>query len=190
MARGLGPKSAPCLFTLLTAALLFPARWCGAADGAPPSVTDARKLWVYRESISLGVAEEDLSRLVSDCQERGFATAEIQRILGLVARVKMAGLPHWDLLSKLREGLVKRATPEVIDTALANKAVSLGMAKNIVDRLQAEGISAPNREMAIQVVSDALDAGMSSEAVTAIVRERGRVPEGFPDPAPMFEHKK
>ena len=71
-------------------------------------------LWVYRQSLALGIPEEELSALASRCQEEGFTTGEVRRVLALIAKAKLAGLPHGDLLAKLREGLAKGASPEII----------------------------------------------------------------------------
>lgn len=147
----------------------------------------ARDLWVYRQSIALGIPEQELSKLVSDCQTRGFAIVEIQKILGLIAKAKVAGLPHGDLLSKLREGLVKKASPEVIDAALAEKAGSLYAAKEVVDGLKSEGFEADGYNAAVQLVSSVLDAGLSPATVILMVKTGERPPDGLPDPAMAFK---
>lgn len=151
-----------------------------------PGEGDPKNLWVYKQSAALGVPETELVKLVDDCRARGFTTSEIQRMLGLVARAKLSGLPHKTLLFKLQEGLAKRASPELIDAALAGKAQSLKKAKGIVDNLIIDGYIARDYEMAIGVVSDALEAGLSQQAIVSMIREGGAPPEGLPDPASMF----
>lgn len=152
----------------------------GAGEGDP------KNLWVYKQSAALGVAEAELVKLVDDCRARGFTTSEIQRMLGLVARAKLSGLPHKTLLFKLQEGLAKHASPELIDAALAGKAQNLKKAKGIVDNLIIDGFVAKDYDMAIGVVSDSLEAGLSQQAIVSIIREGGAPPEGLPDPASMF----
>lgn len=147
---------------------------------------DPKNLWVYKESVSLGIEEGELVQLVEGCKARGFTTAEVQRMLGLVARAKLAGLPHKALLFKLREGLAKNASPELIDAALAGNAQTLRKAKGIVDNLIIEGYTARDYELAIQVVADALDAGLSQQTIVSLVREGGAPPAGLPDPGSMF----
>lgn len=157
-----------------------------AAETCPAQDIGAKNLWVYRQSVALGIPEQELSKLVADCQSRGFAVVEIQNILGLIAKAKVAGLPHGDLLSKLREGIVKKASPEVIDAALAEKAGSLAAAKEVVDALAKDGFEADAYNAAIQLVSNVLDAGLSPETVKAMVMTGTRPPEGLPDPAMAF----
>lgn len=147
---------------------------------------DPKNLWVYKESLSLGVPEAELTKLVDDCKAKGFTTVEIQRMLGLIARAKLAGLPHRALLFKLQEGLAKNASPELIDAALAQKAQSLKKAKGIADNLIIEGFSAKDYDLAVQVVADVLDAGVSPQAIMGLIRDGGAPPQGLPDPAKLF----
>ena len=165
------------------------ARGNALAEGAPQGGAregDPKNLWVYRESVALGIPEEEMARLVADCRARGLTTMEVQRLLSLIARAKLAGLPHKDLLFKLREGLVKSASPELIDAALAGKAQTLKRAKGLVDGLIVEGYVAKDYELAIQVVGDALEIGMSPQGVLTLVRDGGSPPQGMPDPGQLF----
>lgn len=173
-------------FWLLAVFLLLSGRFALAEEGRDVKGGDPKTLWVYRESVSLGVPEAELTKLVDECRAKGFATVEIQRMLGLIARAKLAGLPHKALLYKLREGLAKNASPELIDAALAQNAQTLKKAKGIVDNLIIEGYSAKDYELAIQLVADAVEAGMSPQSIMGLVRDGGVPPAGLPDPGSMF----
>lgn len=173
-----------CVFAVVCLVLLHGNAFSG--DRGRSGTENPKDLWVYKQSVSLGVKEDELESLVADCRARGIATVEVQRMLGLVARAKLAGLPHRDLLAKLREGLAKNASPELIDAALAGKAQTLKRAKGIVDSLIVDGYAAKDYEMAIQLVGDALEAGVSPQGVLSLIREGGRPPQGLPDPGSMF----
>lgn len=136
---------------------------------------DADRL--FHQAVLLGVPEKDLERLVETCRRRGFTGIEVSRVLSLVARAKLAGLPHADLLNKLREGLAKDAGPEAIIRAMDEKARVLRRAKDLVDTLLMEGWSTPDRSFSVQVVADALEAGVSPAEILCSVRE-GRPCEG------------
>jgi hypothetical protein len=162
---------------------------CTLAEEGRPARSgegDPKNLWVYKEAVALGIPEPEMTNLVEECKGRGFTTAEIQRMLGLVARAKLSGLPHKALLFKLREGLAKNASPELIDAALAGNAQTLKKSKGIVDNLIVEGYATRDYELAIQIVADALDAGLSQQAVTGLIREGGEPPEGLPNPGALF----
>lgn len=136
---------------------------------------DAERL--FHQAVLLGVPEKDLEQLVDACRRRGFTGIEVSRVLSLVARAKLAGLPHADLLNKLREGLAKGAGPEAIVRAMDEKARVLRRAKDLADTLLMEGWSTPDRSFSIQVVADALEAGVSPAEILCSVRE-GRPCEG------------
>ncbi len=168
--------------------------WPRAASGFGDKPHDPAKeagiengdLWVYRQSVALGVPEAEISALVADCRTQGYTTAEVQRILALIVKAKLAGLPHADLLKKLREGLAKRAGPDTIDAALSAKAQTLKRAKSVVDSLLVEEWSAPDYEWAVKVVADALDFGASVQTVLNVARRIEPRPEGMPDVASAF----
>jgi hypothetical protein len=149
---------------------------------------DTKRLWAFKESVALGVPEDELAELVAACRAQGMASAEIQRLLGLIAKAKLAGLPHEDLLLKLKEGLAKGASPELIDAALAGKAQTLRRAKTLVDNLLMEGYAAEDYNLAIKMVADALDAGLSPQQVLTMVRggQQLQPPPGTPDPGKVF----
>jgi len=141
---------------------------------------------LFRQAVSLGVSDAELGRLVQGCRAAGFTGAEIQRVLRLVTGAKLGGLPHFDLLDKLREGLAKGASPDAIEAALGKKAQSLRKAKGLVDSLIMEGWSAPDYAMAVQMVSDALEAGASPGEVLCAVRQGTPCGKGVADVRQAF----
>lgn len=159
--------------------------FAGHADDDPGANRDHR-LWVFKESVALGVPEQDLVDLVATCREQGFTSSEIQRVLALVAKAKLAGLPHEALLDKLREGLAKRAEPEAIDAALSAKAQTLRRAKSVVDDLLMEGWVAVDYAIAIQITAEALETHHRPQKIMAVVRGDAKRPEGMPDVAGAF----
>lgn len=149
---------------------------------------DTQYLWVFKESVALGVPEEELAYLVESCRAQGFASSEIRRMLALIAKAKLAGLPHDDLLLKLREGLAKNAAPELVDAALADKAQTLRKAKSLVDTLLMSGYSTDDYELAIKVVADTLEMGLSRQNILTVVRSGRPTAEGVPDPGRVFKY--
>ena len=141
---------------------------------------------MLRQSVALGVPEAELTALVKGCREAGFTSSEVRRVLSLMARAKLAGLPHDDLLNKLREGLAKRARPEAIEKAVEFKAQSLRAAKSLVDSLLSEGRVAPDYNLAVKVVADALEAGAAPADVLRAVREGRPLGEGVVDVRQVF----
>lgn len=167
-----------------------PCAAAGRGENEPPRAVrpgpEDQDLWVFRQSVALGVPEGELAALIDKCREQGFTTAEVQRLLALIAKAKLAGLPHDDLLRKLREGLAKNAGPEVVDAALQAKAQTLRRAKTVVDTLLLDEWSAPSYELAVKITADALDYGASVQTILSVVREGSPRPEGMPDVASAF----
>lgn len=149
---------------------------------------DTQYLWVFKESVALGVPEEELAHLVEHCRAQGFASAEIRRMLALIAKAKLAGLPHGDLLLKLREGLAKDASPELVSAALAQKAQTLRRAKSVVDTLLMAGYATDDYELAIKIVADTLEMGLTPQNILTVVRSGKPTEEGIPDPARIFNY--
>lgn len=184
------PMTSFCLLLTIAAAAILAQEAFSFGQSPPPSPSidqkDPQSLWVYRQSVALGVPESELSMLVASCREQGYITAEIQRIVGLIAKAKLAGLPHEDLLAKFREGLAKRAGPESVDEAVSRKALTLRRSKDLVDSLLIEGWSATDYSLAIKMVADSLDAGFSSQKIISVLNGDIQKPEGMPELKKVF----
>ncbi|MDF1553176.1 MAG: hypothetical protein P1P84_08950, partial [Deferrisomatales bacterium] len=141
---------------------------------------------IARQAALLGVAEAKLRDLQRACREAGFTAEEFSRLMTLVTRAKLAGLPHQQLLSKLDEGLAKRAMPERVLGALEAKARRLGDAKGVVDQLIVQGWLAPDYPMAVGLVADALGAGASPAELVRAVRDGRAGAQGVPDVRSAF----
>lgn len=164
-----------------------PAAALDRAPSPPPGVADEDEgQQLLRQAVALGVPEAELTDLVRRCREAGFASVEVRRVLALVRKAKLAGLPHDDLLNKLREGLAKRAPPEAVERAVEGKAQSLRRAKTLVDLLLSEGCTAPNYVLALQCVADALEGGADPADVLRAVREGGSLGPGLPEVGGAF----
>ena len=139
-----------------------------------------------RQAAILEVAEAKLRELQRACREAGFTAEEFSRLMTLVTRAKLAGLPHQQLLSKLDEGLAKRAMPERVLGALEAKARRLRDAKGVVDQLIVQGWLAPDYALAVGLVADALGAGASSAELVRAVRDGVPGAPGVPDVRSAF----
>lgn len=173
----------------LAAAASRPAAVRAAVPGSS-ILDDEETRRMFRQSVALGIPEAELKDLVDRCLATGFSSAELRRVLNLMARAKLAGLPHDDLLNKLREGLAKGAPPETIERAVESKAQALRRAKSLVDALLAEGRTAPNYGYALKVVADCLDAGELPADVLRSVRDGSPPREGSPDVRTAFRDLK
>ena len=139
-----------------------------------------------RQAAILEVAEAKLRELQRACREAGFTAEEFSRLMTLVTRAKLAGLPHQQLLSKLDEGLAKRAMPERVLGALEAKARRLRDAKGVVDQLIVQGWLAPDYPLAVGLVVDALGAGASPAELVRAVRDGEPGAPGVPDVRSAF----
>ncbi|MBI5017078.1 MAG: hypothetical protein HZB55_16525 [Deltaproteobacteria bacterium] len=157
-----------------------------ATRSAPSVLDDEESRRIFRQSVALGIPEADLTDLVARCRGAGFTALELRRVLSLMVRAKLAGLPHDDLLNKLREGLAKRAPPDAIERAVESKAQSLRRAKSLVDALLTDGRATPDYGYALKVVADALEAGVAPVDVLRAVREGQSPQEGLPDLRRLF----
>ncbi len=137
--------------------------------------------------VGIGLDPERVDRAIEACRVAGFGTGETDRLLSLVARAHLAGLPYQNLLNKLQEGVAKGAEPEAIENALNRRATVLNKAKAIVDRLLVEGWAAPDYGLAIGMVADALTAGARSGAILRAVRQGTPLAPGVPDVTRVFQ---
>ncbi len=136
-----------------------------------------------------GVSERETEALIDGCRAAGFTEEETQRMVRLVVGAKLAGLPHVDLVNKLREGVAKGADPEVVVTAVEAKARVLRRAKGVVDALVLDGELPRDYPFAVQIVADALEAGMDGAAIQRAVREGGPGAPGAPDVRKAFPRR-
>lgn len=154
--------------------------------GLPWAATAAGRIVEPAAVHEAGMSEAETAALLDGCRSAGFTEEETQRMLRLVVGAKLAGLPHGDLVNKLREGIAKGASPEVVVTAVEAKARVLRRAKGLVDGLVLEGWPPRDYPIAVQIVADAFDAGMDSNAIQRAVREGTSLPAGAPDVRKAF----
>jgi len=158
----------------------------GAAGGLGPAAATEGAGALRRQLLDLGLAPGEVDEAVSACERAGMSGAETARVLRLLARARLAGLPQRELLLKLQEGVAKGAGPEAIQEALEHKARVLRQAKNLVDRLVLEGLPAFSYPVAIQAVADALAAGASPAEILESVRQGTALGRGRPDLRGVF----
>ena len=177
---------------LLGAVLAATHAGAGPPDRALGGISAARGITggseeIARQAVILGVPEEELLQLQRSCREAGFTAEEFSRLMTLVTRAKLAGLPDEQLLNKLEEGLAKRAMPEKVLSALEARARRLSDAKELVDQLIMQGWLAPDYPVAVAMVADALGAGASPAGVVRAVRDGVPAATGVPDVRLAFQ---
>ena len=177
--------AAPCMV-----AGAAPAGPPGSAGGLGPAAEADGVDTLRRQLLDLGLARAEVDEAVSACGRAGMSGAETTRVLRLLARARLAGLPHRELLLKLQEGVAKGATPEAIQGALEQKARVLRQAKGLVDRLVLEGHPAVSRPVAVQGVADALAAGASEAEILESVRRGVPLGKGRPDLRDLFRRRR
>jgi len=156
------------------------------AQAAPPGGFDTAES-LARHAELLGVPTAKLAQLRDDCRVAGFTSEEFARLLALVTRAKLTGLPHQQLLTKLGEGLAKGALPERILRALEIRARFLRDAKEeVVDPLIVQGWRARDYPLAVGLVADALGAGASAAELVRSVRHNGPCASKVPDVRTAF----
>ncbi|GAB4249423.1 hypothetical protein [Deferrisoma sp.] len=141
---------------------------------------------VRAQARAAGLGDGEVKEAEDACREAGLTSAETARVLLLIARARVAGLPHEDLLSKLREGVAKGAPAEAILRVLERRTLTLRQASDLVERLTLEGHRPVDPKLAVCAVADALWAGASPSEVLRAVREDSALPDGLPDPRTAF----
>lgn len=135
---------------------------------------------------SLGGTREDWAATVRSCRAAGFSEAELRRALRIIVRAKLAGIPASAVANKLREGLAKNAGPDSIQEAMERRAQTLRRAKALTDVLLVDGWIPLDYGLSVELVADALDAGLGSDDVLRCVRESAPVPPGIPNVRAAF----
>ena len=153
------------------------------ALGAPKESSESKEdeAALADQLVALGVDRGELAELIRGSRAAGFTEGELRRVLRLVVRARLAGLPHVALLDKLREGLAKGAGPEAIERALERRAQLLRQAKSLTDTLVVEGWVCPRYSLSVLIVGDALEAGFGAAELLRAVRDGLPPPEGTPD---------
>ncbi len=110
-----------------------------------------------------GISERDLRGAVEACLDGNFDARQVGRVLGLLAKVELAGLPWEGFLSKIEEGVSKRVDPEVVLEVAEHRALMLKKAENLIHRLIIEGHDIERDESLIDALATALDDGKSEK---------------------------
>ncbi|NOY44558.1 MAG: hypothetical protein GXP50_03780 [Deltaproteobacteria bacterium] len=164
-------------------------RWLAVGRLGPGSLAGTLEE-VRLQARAAGLSQDRVREAEEACEEAGFSSAETARVLLLLARARVAGLPDRDLLSKLREGVAKRAGTDAILRALERRTLTLRRAADVVDRLTLEGFPPADRFTAVEMVADALWAGVESSRILRSVREDRPLEGGLPDVRVAFRRSK
>ncbi|WP_025322902.1 hypothetical protein [Deferrisoma camini] len=172
----------------------WPAGWTPAGEPAVGRLGPGRLTGTLEEvrlqARAAGLSQDRIRQAEQACEDAGFSSSETARVLLLLARARVAGLPDRDLLSKLREGVAKRAGADAILRALDRRTLTLRRAADLVDRLTLEGFPPADRLTAVEMVADALWAGAETSRILRSVREDRPLGGGLPDVRIAFRRSK
>ena len=144
----------------------------GAGSAATPCernypVRDCELLSAQIAKVSeTGISRSDAESIAGRCLDGGLTARQASRVLTLLVRARIAGLPKEALLNKLNEGLAKRIEPEAIMKAVEVRALNLRIALDVIREATTGNVGEGDPEL-IVLVANLLGAG----------NERGEIEE-------------
>ena len=125
----------------------------------------------YALALRAGADRKDTLSLVETCFEGGFNFSQVNRILTLIAQLKLADLPVEGFISKVSEGIAKGISSEKVIQVAERRALMLKKADNLLNNLVLDGVELEDPEELIQDVAEALESGSSTRKVVKVITE-------------------
>jgi hypothetical protein len=135
---------------------LFPARDCELLTAQIAKVSET------------GISRSDAESLANRCLDGGLSARQASRVLTLLVRARIAGLPKEALLNKLNEGLAKRREPEAIMKAVEVRALNLKIALDLIREATTGNVGEGDPEL-ITMVADLLGAGKDRQEIADVL---------------------
>ena len=114
------------------------------------------------------VSTSDRDALVRLHVDRGGRAEDVDPLIRLANDAGAKGLPVRLLISKIREGIAKRATPAAIEGVVLQLAVHLETATGL---LRDQSASGAEREAAVALLAEALGLGVTPDEVASLLRQ-------------------
>ncbi len=173
---------------ILSGFLLFP----GAPAFAERSVDDlcrmrgiekendlARIRKAYSAAIAAGIPEVQLQPFVEDILLHKLDCSQVVRVLEVSTELRRKGLPYFVVFSKVREGMVKEASPALVVEAAEAKLNSLSASRDVLESLKTMGYRVRDFQNAALVLSSYIEKGYTGPDIVTRIGTKGIQGAGF-----------
>jgi hypothetical protein len=134
----------------------FPARDCAQMTAQIGKVAET------------GISRSEAESLAGRCLDGGLTARQTSRVLTLLVRARIVGLPKEALLNKLNEGLAKRIEPEGLMKAVETRALNLRIALDSIREASTGNIGEGAPDLII-LVADILGMGKDRREVAEVL---------------------
>jgi hypothetical protein len=118
--------------------------------------------------IETGISSSDAKSLANRCLDGALTARQTSRVLMLLVRARIAGLPKEALLNKLNEGLGKRVEPDELMKAVESRALNLRLSLDLVREATTGNIGEGAPDLVI-LVADLLGMGKDRREVAQVL---------------------
>ena len=116
-----------------------------------------------------GVSAERWNHLVSHFREKPYSVSEIQPYLTVIAAAATEGLPIEAVLTRLEEGVVKRADAAALERAGRQRLESLRQAQHLLSDTGHAPTATPARQELMTSVAFALESGVPADGLSEVL---------------------
>lgn len=133
----------------------------------------------YQSAIQAGIPEVQLQPFVEDILLHKLDCGQVVRVIDVSTRLRKQGLPYFVVFSKVREGMVKEAPPELVVAAAEAKLSSLSASRDVLESLKTMGYRVRDFQNAAVVLSSYIEKGYTGPDIVTRIGTRGIQGAGF-----------
>jgi len=131
----------------------------------------SRLLKEAEKAIQSGLSPEDTEKIIQESLKTKGNAYTIISLLSLLGEVEKDNLPTSPLISKLKEGLAKGASPAKIIVSIKEKSENLQFAKYLVEQSFLEEADIRKKNEAIEILASSFSSNIPEDMITDIFTE-------------------
>lgn len=133
----------------------------------------------YVDAVRAGISEDELYPFVEEILAYKLDCLHMERVLRATGELRREGLPYFVVLSKVREGVAKGASPALVVEAAEAKVRNLSSSRDVLQSLESAGYRVRDYQNAAVIVSSYLEKGYAPKEIVSRVRTKGIPGSGF-----------
>lgn len=178
------PKNVLILILIITACIIYSYPIYAEQSENPPSLQQiseiinsypnissfqvSRLLKEAEEAIQFGISLDDAQDIIQKSLENEGNPYTIISLFSLLSDVEKDNLPTFALISKLKEGLAKGASPAKIIVSIREKSENLQFAKYLVEQSFLEETDIREKSEAIEILASSFASNITEDMITDI----------------------
>lgn len=147
----------------------------GLADA--PAVKGVRDAWA--RALGAGIPEREATPFLEDLLVHRLDCRQAVRVLDATTKARKSGLPYFVVISKVREGVAKGASPVLVVEAAEAKVSALSDARDVLKSLRSRGYRVLDFQNASIILSTYVESGYTKEEIISEIDRKGILGAGF-----------